>query len=82
MQMIREVKPGFQVLVGSAPTLAPSLASGRGGCGAGVCQRRALRDASPSGKRTGRRETEAAKDWQNRIAEPLSWSRRNTAFRV
>ena len=28
MQMIREVKPGFQVLVGSAPTLWPSFAVG------------------------------------------------------
>src|SRR5205814_1995855 len=28
IQMIREVKPGFQVLVGSAPTLAPSFAVG------------------------------------------------------
>ena len=28
MQMIREVKPGFQVLVGSAPTLAPSFQVG------------------------------------------------------
>ena len=32
MQMIREVKPGFQVLVGSAPTLWPSLQVGA--CGA------------------------------------------------
>src|SRR5258708_13839813 len=31
MQMIREVKPGFQVLIGSAPTLAPSLAIGADG---------------------------------------------------
>ena len=31
MQMIREVKPGFQVLVGSAPTLWPSLAVGAAG---------------------------------------------------
>src|SRR5260370_22341829 len=28
MRIIREVKPGFQVLTGSAPTLAPSLAVG------------------------------------------------------
>ena len=32
MQMIREVKHGFQVLVGSAPTLWPSLLMGA--CGA------------------------------------------------
>jgi dihydrodipicolinate synthase/N-acetylneuraminate lyase len=32
MQMIREVRPGFQVLVGSAPTLWPSLLMGA--CGA------------------------------------------------
>src|SRR5205085_528364 len=28
MQMVREVKPGFQILTGSAPTLAPCLAVG------------------------------------------------------
>ena len=31
MQMIREVKPGFQVMVGSAPTLWPSLLMGASG---------------------------------------------------
>ena len=42
MQMIREVKPGFQVLVGSAPTLWPSFAVGAVGRGTGLRQRRSL----------------------------------------
>jgi 4-hydroxy-2-oxoglutarate aldolase len=67
MQMIREVKPGFQVLVGSAPTLAPSLAVGAVGAVL------AYANAAPystiaiyEAHRT--RETAAAMDWQNRIA--------------
>ncbi len=67
MQMIREVKKGFQVLVGSAPTLAPSLAVGAVGAVL------AYANAAPysviaiyEAHRT--RETEAAMDWQNRIA--------------
>ncbi len=67
MQMIREVKKGFQVLVGSAPTLAPSLAVGAVGAVL------AYANAAPysviaiyEAYRT--RETEAAMDWQNRIA--------------
>jgi len=66
MQMIREVKPGFQVLVGSAPTLAPSLAVGAVGAVL------AYANAAPysvvtiwEAHRT--REHEAALDWQNRI---------------
>lgn len=67
MQMIREVKAGFQILVGSAPTLAPSLAVGAVGAVL------AFANAAPystiaiwEAHRT--RETEAAMDWQNRIA--------------
>jgi 4-hydroxy-2-oxoglutarate aldolase len=67
MQMIREVKPGFNVLVGSAPTLAPSFAVGAVGAIL------AFANAAPysticiwEAHRT--RETEAALDWQNRIA--------------
>lgn len=66
MQMIREVKPGFQVLVGSAPTLAPSLAVGAVGAVL------AFANAAPyacitiwEAHRT--RDTDAAKDWQGRI---------------
>ncbi len=66
MQMIREAKKGFQVLTGSAPTLAPSLAVG---CVGGVL---AFANAAPyatisiwEAHRT--REPEAALDWQNRI---------------
>ena len=67
MQMIREVKLGFQVLTGSAPTLAPCLAVG---CVGGVL---AFANAAPyalitiyEAHRT--REAAAALDWQNRIA--------------
>lgn len=67
MQMIREVKPGFQVLVGSAPTLAPSLAIGAAGAVL------AYANAAPYSticiwEAHRSRETEAAMDWQNRIA--------------
>ncbi len=67
MQMIREVKPGFQVLVGSAPTLAPSLAVGAVGAVL------AFANAAPYATITiweahRTRDTEAASDWQNRIA--------------
>ena len=66
MQMIREVKHGFQVLVGSAPTLWPSLLMGA--CGAIL----AYANAAPysviaiwEAHRT--REEAAGLDWQNRI---------------
>jgi 4-hydroxy-2-oxoglutarate aldolase len=67
MQMIRETKPGFQVLVGSAPTLAPSLQVGA--CGAVL----AFANAAPYATVTIweahlKREYDAAMDWQNRIA--------------
>jgi 4-hydroxy-2-oxoglutarate aldolase len=67
MQMIRDVKPGFNVLVGSAPTLAPSFAVGATGAIL------AFANAAPyaticiwEAHRT--REPEAAMDWQNRIS--------------
>jgi 4-hydroxy-2-oxoglutarate aldolase len=66
MQMIREVRSGFQVLVGSAPTLWPSLLMGA--CGAIL----AYANAAPysviaiwEAYRT--REEAAGLDWQNRI---------------
>ena len=66
MQMIREVKHGFQVLVGSASTLWPSLLMGA--CGAIL----AYANAAPysviaiwEAYRT--REEAAGLDWQNRI---------------
>ena len=67
MQMIREVKPGFQVLTGSAPMLAPSLAVG---CVGAVL---AFAIAAPYSLVTiyeahRQRESAAAMDWQNRIA--------------
>ena len=67
MQMIADVKPGFNVLVGSAPTLAPSFAVGAVGAIL------AFANAAPyatvciwEAHRT--REPEAALDWQHRIA--------------
>ncbi len=67
MQMIREVKAGFQVLVGSAPTLAPSFAVGAVGAVL------AFANAAPyacitiwEAHRT--RDTEAAMEWQGRIS--------------
>ncbi len=71
MQMIREVKHGFQVLVGSAPTLWPSLLMGA--CGAIL----AYANAAPysviaiwEAFRT--REEAAGLDWQNRIGRPAA----------
>jgi 4-hydroxy-2-oxoglutarate aldolase len=68
MQMLREVKPGFQVLTGSAPTLAPCLAVG---CVGAVL---AFANAAPYATITiyeahRQREEAAALDWQNRIAK-------------
>jgi 4-hydroxy-2-oxoglutarate aldolase len=69
MQMIREVKHGFQVLVGSAPTLWPSLLMGASGAIL------AYANAAPysviaiwEAYRT--REEAAGLDWQNRIGRP------------
>jgi 4-hydroxy-2-oxoglutarate aldolase len=67
MQMIRETKSGFQVLVGSAPTLAPSLAVGAVGAVL------AYANAAPYStiaiwEAHRQREFEAAMDWQRRIA--------------
>src|SRR4051812_2457689 len=67
MQMIRECTPGFQVLVGSAPTLAPSFAVGAVGAVL------AFANAAPYATITiweahRTRETEAARDWQSRIS--------------
>ena len=66
MQMIREVKKGFQVLTGSAPTLAPSLAVGA--VGAVLAFANAAPYAAISIWEAHRtRESAAALDWQNRI---------------
>jgi 4-hydroxy-2-oxoglutarate aldolase len=66
MQMIREVRHGFQVMVGSAPTLWPSLLMGATGAIL------AYANAAPysviaiwEAYRT--REDAAGLDWQNRI---------------
>jgi 4-hydroxy-2-oxoglutarate aldolase len=69
MQMIREVKPGFQVLVGSAPTLWPSLLMGA--CGAIL----AYGNAAPYSviaiwEAYRQRDEAAGLDWQNRIGRP------------
>ncbi len=70
MQMIREVKPGFQVLVGSAPTLWPSLLMGA--CGAIL----AYANAAPYSviaiwEAFRQREEAAGLDWQNRIGKRI-----------
>ena len=67
MQMIRETHPGFQVLVGSAPTLAPSFAVGAVGAVL------AYANAAPYStiaiwEAHRQREFDAAMDWQRRIA--------------
>ncbi len=67
MQMIREVRPGFQVLVGSAPTLWPSLLMGAAGAilayaNAAPYSTIAIWEAFRS------RDEAAGRDWQNRIA--------------
>ena len=66
IQMIREVKAGFQVMTGSAPILAPSLAVG---CAGAVL---AFANAAPYATVTiweahRSREYDAAMDWQLRI---------------
>jgi 4-hydroxy-2-oxoglutarate aldolase len=66
IQMIGQVKPGFQVLTGSAPTLAPSLAVGA--VGAVLAFANAAPYATISIWEAHRtREAAAALDWQNRI---------------
>jgi len=71
LRMLREVRAGFQVLVGSAPTLWPSLDVGAAGAVL------AFANAAPyacitiwEAHRT--REREAALDWQNRIGTPAA----------
>ncbi len=66
IQMIQDVKPGFQVLTGSAPILAPSLAVG---CAGAVL---AFANAAPFAtvsiwEAHRSREIAAAMDWQKRI---------------
>jgi 4-hydroxy-2-oxoglutarate aldolase len=66
IQVIETVKPGFQVLTGSAPTLAPSLAVG---CVGGLL---AFSNAAPYAaisiwEAHRSREFAAAMDWQHRI---------------
>jgi 4-hydroxy-2-oxoglutarate aldolase len=71
MKMIREVKTGFQVLSGSAPTLYPSLKVGAVGAVL------AFANAAPYACVTiweafRTREEEAGMDWQGRIANPAN----------
>jgi 4-hydroxy-2-oxoglutarate aldolase len=66
IQMLKDVKPGFQVLTGSAPILAPSLEVG---CAGGVL---AFANAAPYAvisiwEAIRSREFPAAMDWQKRI---------------
>jgi len=71
MQMMRESRPGFQVTVGSAPTLWPSLLMGA--TGAIVAFANAAPYATIAIWEAYRmREEEAGRDWQNRIARAAS----------
>jgi 4-hydroxy-2-oxoglutarate aldolase len=68
MQLVRDVKAGFQVLVGSAPTLAPSFAVGAVGAVL------AYANAAPYStiaiyEAHRQREFAAAMDWQRRISQ-------------
>jgi 4-hydroxy-2-oxoglutarate aldolase len=68
MQMLREVKHGFQVLVGSAPTLWPSLLMGA--CGAILAYANAAPYSVIAIWEAHRQRDEAAGlDWQNRIGK-------------
>jgi 4-hydroxy-2-oxoglutarate aldolase len=67
MQMVRESKPGFQVLSGSAPTLWPCLTGGAVGAilayaNAAPYSTIAIWEAHRA------RDYETGQDWQNRIA--------------
>jgi len=71
MLMLRETRPGFQVTVGSAPTLWPSLLMGATGAIL------AFANAAPYAciaiwEAFRMREEEAGRDWQNRIARAAS----------
>jgi 4-hydroxy-2-oxoglutarate aldolase len=71
MQMVREVKHGFQVLVGSAPTLWPSLQMGA--CGAILAYANAAPYSTIAIWEAYRARDEAAgMDWQARIARPAA----------
>jgi 4-hydroxy-2-oxoglutarate aldolase len=71
LQMLREVQKGFQILVGSAPTLAPSFAVGA--VGAVLAFANAAPYATVSIWEAHRtREPAAAMDWQNRIGHPAA----------
>ena len=68
MQMIREVKNGFQVLVGSAPTLWPSFSVGAVGAVL------AFANAAPYATVTiweahRSRDVDTGRDWQDRISK-------------
>ncbi|HZT39033.1 MAG TPA: dihydrodipicolinate synthase family protein [Bryobacteraceae bacterium] len=68
MQIVREAKEGFQTLVGSAPTLWPSLSVGAAGAVL------AFANAAPYAAITiweahRSRDVETARDWQSRIAK-------------
>jgi 4-hydroxy-2-oxoglutarate aldolase len=67
MQMLREVRPGFQVLVGSAPTLWPSLLMGASGAILAFANAAPYSTIAIWEAFRGRDEA-AGLDWQNRIA--------------
>ncbi len=66
LRMIREVRPGFQVLVGSAPTLWPSLQVGAAGAVLAYANA-APYSAIAIWEAFRTRDDKAGLDWQNRI---------------
>jgi len=71
MRMIREVRAGFQVLVGSAPTLWPSLLMGASGAILAYANA-APYSAIAIWEAYRMREEAAGMDWQNRIGGPAA----------
>ena len=65
-RMVRDTQPGFQVLVGSAPALAASLDAGATGAILAYANAAPYSTIAIAEAHRGR-DTEAARDWQQRI---------------
>jgi 4-hydroxy-2-oxoglutarate aldolase len=65
-RMVRDTQPGFQVLVGSAPALAASLEAGATGAILAYANAAPYSTIAIAEAHRGR-DTEAARDWQQRI---------------
>lgn len=71
MHIVREARPGFQVLVGSAQVVLPSLMMGASGAILAYANA-APYSAIAIWEAFRTREEEAARDWQNRISRPAT----------